>query len=83
MTDKYRLIYTPLKNTYELYDLIQDPQEKHNLIDYPDYRRQTQYLQARLHHIRKEDRLGLRIVNLPLSYSSDEKYRLKSLGYLH
>jgi len=77
-----KLIYTPLYDQYELFDLNSDPHEEHDLVNDIKYGELVEDLAARLRRIRKEDFLGLRVVNKPPELSDEEIKKLKSLGYV-
>jgi len=77
-----KLIYTAMNNRYELFDLDRDFTEEHDLSDDGKYRKQLDDLKNRLHYLRNEDLLGLKIVNSPLELTDEEIQNLKSLGYV-
>ena len=66
----------------QLYDLNKDPKETRNLADDNRYRQVRRELLARLDQIRREDLLGLKIVNQAPPLSPEEKAKLRSIGYV-
>jgi N-acetylglucosamine-6-sulfatase len=53
-TDRYKLIHYYTDDTYELFDLKQDPNEVMNLYDNPEYRAVVERMRAELGNQRKE-----------------------------
>jgi arylsulfatase A-like enzyme len=80
--DGLKLIYTPLDEQYELFDLKTDAYEERNLIEDGRYQQQTEDLKVRLELIRNEDFLKLDAVNKPQELTDEEREKLKSLGYV-
>jgi arylsulfatase A-like enzyme len=54
-TERYKLIhfYNDI-DTWELYDLQEDPSEMHNLYGHPDYKKIQKKLHKKLNELRKE-----------------------------
>ena len=52
--DKYKLIYFYTVNEWELYDLKNDPQEKHNLANLPTYQLELNRMKKRLTEVKKK-----------------------------
>jgi len=77
-----KLIYTPLFEQYELFDLKTDPQELNNIATHDNYRKHVDYLKARLDRIRNEDFLGIRGIKKRLKLTKEETEKLRSLGYV-
>ena len=82
MKDDCKLIYTPVKNQYQMFDVRKDPQEKRNLFDNAEYRHRTQDLQARLDGIRHENLIGQEFTNEKPKLSPADKEILQALGYV-
>jgi len=82
MKDNCKLIYTPIKNQYQMFDVSQDLEEKRNLFDSAEYRPRTQDLQARLADIRHENLLGEEITNEMPELSPADREILRALGYV-
>ncbi|MGA1870804.1 MAG: sulfatase [bacterium] len=82
IVDGLKLIYTPLFNQYQLFDLIEDPSEKNNLSGMSHYKKQEDNLKIRLERVCKEDFLQIPETIKPPDMTEEEKARLKSLGYL-
>ena len=80
--DRFKLIFTPLYRKYELYDLTDDPGEKRDRIDEQNMRKRAENLTARLHRIRKEDRLKIRPDLTNDKPDEEEVRKMKSLGYV-
>jgi len=80
--DGLKLIYTPLYQQYELFELETDPYEEYNLINDQKYQGQAEDLKIRLDRIRKEDFLKIDYVKKPQKLTEDEIKNLRSLGYI-
>lgn len=81
LVDGHKLIYTPVSDKLQLFDLAKDPAEAQDLADNSDYEERKNVLKARLDRIRTEDRLRLRTAGKPLKLTDDEKEKLRDLGY--
>jgi arylsulfatase len=79
--DGLKLIYTPQRDQYQLFNLKTDPYETSNLFTDDKHRGQAENLKVRLNRIRKEDFLGLRVRGRAPKYTDEELEKLKSLGY--
>ncbi len=78
--DEHKLIYNQDYDSYELYDLNDDPKEAHNLIDEPKFAEIRAELKAALDEFRElPRRVGASRV---IEYDSRVKEMLKSLGYM-
>ena len=53
---KYKLIYFYTVNEWELYDLRNDPQEQHNLVNLPKYQLEINRMKKRLKEVKNEYR---------------------------
>ncbi|MCP4712889.1 MAG: sulfatase [Planctomycetes bacterium] len=82
MKDECKLIYTPVSNKYQMFDVSVDPEERRNLIDNAEYRHRTQDLQARLDDIRHENLIGQEIANEMPALSPADREILRALGYV-
>jgi len=80
--DDLKLIYTPRNRTFELYDLSADPGEEKNLAYDSAYRERAGRLVKALDNLQKEDRLGVRSSSSAPKLATEEKEKLRSLGYL-
>jgi len=79
--DGLKLIYTPIYDHQELFDLNSDPYEEHNLAADSNYLKQLKHLKDRLEYNRFKDLLGLRIENAPLPVTPEEAEKLRTIGY--
>jgi len=80
--DKFKLIYTPIDNSFELFNLQTDFAEQKNLVNRPEYRTRLENLKARLAKTLSEDFLKLPSVRQKRPLSEQEKQNLRSLGYV-
>jgi hypothetical protein len=76
------LIYTPLTQQFEVYDLAVDAGETANRIDDAAYQGRIGDLSGRLERLQSEDLLGLGMTDNPRQISEEEKEKLRSLGYV-
>ncbi|MBK1791203.1 sulfatase family protein [Persicirhabdus sediminis] len=53
-TDRYKLIYFPKEQRYELFDLEKDPTEMHNLAENPEYSALMDKMKVNLKEVREE-----------------------------
>jgi len=51
---QYKLIYDPREGSYELYDLVKDPQETSNVVHDPDHAKAFKELAAQLEAWQKD-----------------------------
>lgn len=80
--DKLKLIYTPIDNSFELFNLQTDFAEQKNLANRPDYGTKMQNLKLKLSKTLDEDFLKLGTVRNKRSLSEQERENLRSLGYV-
>jgi arylsulfatase A-like enzyme len=76
-----KLIYSFFPYGWELYDLAEDPAEKNNLVDKPEYSGQVKDLKGRMHRLVNEDLLNIKPVKRQ-EISEQERKNLESLGYV-
>jgi len=79
--DDFKIIYTDSNEKYELYNLVTDQAEDHNLINESEHRCRATNLKHRLKRLAEEDLLKLNITQKPRKPSQEEIEKLKSLGY--
>jgi arylsulfatase len=79
--DGYKLIHTPLFDSFELYDLRTDFNETRNLLNDPVQSSRTEHMKARLKAISEEDRLGLATGGSEAVRTEEELETLRALGY--
>lgn len=77
-----KLIYTPIVETVELYDLATDPREQRDLSRQPERSAEVRALMEELLSLRNEDRLALVPASPPKTATPEELEKLKSLGYV-
>ncbi len=53
-SQKYKLIYFYTANEWELYDMLKDPQEQHNLVSLPEYQSELKKMKNRLAAVKKK-----------------------------
>ena len=81
--DGLKLIYTPQKKQYDLFDLNSDWAEVNNLINKSNYAEKVKDLKLRLKRICTENFLKVQgIGGLQQKLTEDELKKLKSLGYI-
>ena len=80
--DGLKLIYTRAQERYELYDLVEDPDEIRDLTKEEEYKEVLQDLSVRLHRISEEEFLGLKAAPMHRNLTDEEKNKLRSLGYI-
>jgi arylsulfatase A-like enzyme len=81
LADGFKLIHTPLYDRYELYNMTEDFNEEHDLVNETAYSQIRQELKIRLKRLRKQDLLRLGTINSP-KLTDEELEKLKSLGYV-
>jgi len=84
ISNGFKLIYTPLSKQYQLFDLKTDPSEKNDLIliGKPNDQQQVENLKMRLQHVCKQDFLGIQLMHNPSHLTTEEREKIKSLGYV-
>jgi arylsulfatase A-like enzyme len=82
--DGYKMIHTPLFDSYELYDLRTDFHETRNLLNDSSQSSRSEFLKARLKAIAEEDRLGIEsgIGDNERIRTEEELETLRALGYV-
>jgi arylsulfatase A-like enzyme len=80
--DNAKLIYTPIDESYELFDLKTDFDEQQNVINNSAYKERSKDLKARLARILKEDFLNVPVETKSREQSEQEKENLRALGYV-
>ena len=80
--DPFHLIYTPLDEQFELFDLRADPRQESDLIENAGYRHHAQQMKLRVQQLSQEDHLPLRSPVAPAQLTDKEIQNLKTLGYL-
>ena len=78
----FKLIYTPSKIRYELFDLNADFNEENNLVNDKKYHKHVENLKLRLHRLKKEDLLDIDLAERQKKLTGEEIEKLKSLGYV-
>jgi len=79
--DGLKLIYSPLSQQAEFYDIATDPVEENDLVADPRHASEFEAMMAELLRIRGEDRLALVPQQAPHEPSEEELEKLRSLGY--
>jgi len=82
VSDGLKLIYTPQRQCYELFNLNDDFQEENNLINDERYNQKVSALKAELHRLSKEDLLKTKTDSELRDLTEEEIEKLKSLGYV-
>lgn len=80
--DGFKLIHIPSIDTFELFDVRNDPREECNLINDAAKRKQAEEMKARLKRIRREDLLQIRKTWSKIHLTDEEIENMKSLGYI-
>lgn len=80
--DGFKLIHTPSNDSFELFNIRNDPREECNLIDDAARQKQAEEMKARLKRIRREDLLQIRKTWPKIRLTKEEIENMKSLGYI-
>jgi arylsulfatase A-like enzyme len=80
--DGLKLIYTPVYQQFELFDLKTDPREEQNLIGAAEYQEKAGDMKNRLMRKYAEELLRLGPIDERPEPNDEEREKLKSLGYI-